>query len=119
MQKLEDLELIKFFDWIRWHTNQDPRLSIIHHVANERKTGWRSGKFLKQKGIKSGVPDICCPIPNKLYHGLYIELKIKPNKLSETQEKFCKAVYELGYCVRLAYSGDEAIEILKSYLAAS
>lgn len=62
------------------------------------------------------MPDICAPIPIGKYHGLYIELKIAPNKLSEAQLKMCKLLHSLGHCVRIAWSGDEAIRIFKEYL---
>lgn len=112
----EDAELVKFFDWVKWHENHDPRLKTIFHVANERRTSPQAGLRLKQKGVRTGIPDICVPIPRKGFHALYIELKIKPNKLTESQETMLKLLYDLGHCARVAWSGDEAIDILKSYL---
>lgn len=119
LMQLEDNYLIQVFDWVTWAAIQDPRLNIIHHVANERRCSPFAGKILKRKGVKSGIPDICCPIPNDKYHGLYVELKVKLNKLSTTQIEVGKLLSALGYLVRVAWSGEEAIEIIKTYLATS
>ena len=116
MVKREDSELIKYFDWVTWQEKIDPRLAAIYHVANERKCSQYAGKIMKRKGVRSGVPDVCGPIPNSKYHGFYFELKIKPNKLSPKQVTFCALLYRLGYCIRVAWSGDELIELTKKYL---
>ena len=118
-KRSEDLELIKFFEWVDWHAKVDNRLEAIYHVANERSTSWASGKILKQKGVRSGIPDVFCAIPSHGSHGLFIEFKIAPNKLTANQERFFKLFYSLGYTTKVAWSGDEAIQILKEYLVPS
>jgi hypothetical protein len=115
----EDEELKAVFDWLYWQALKDTRLSLAFHVANERKTSWYNGKSLKQKGVKPGVPDIFIPIPNKTSHGLFIEMKIKPNKLTAHQVFFCSGLKEVGYAVFVAWSADEAINIIKEYLCYS
>ncbi|CAB4203012.1 VRR-NUC domain containing protein [uncultured Caudovirales phage] len=114
--KKEDSELIKFFDWVSWQEKIDPRFKAIYHIANERKTSWIGGKILKSKGVRSGVPDVCVPIPTKSYPGLYIEFKVKPNKLTSNQSDYCQLLHAMGYAVRIAWSGEEALGIVKSYL---
>lgn len=47
-----------------------------------------NGAVLKAAGLKSGVPDICLPVPSNGFHGLYIELKFGANKATEKQEDF-------------------------------
>jgi hypothetical protein len=49
------------------------------------------------------------------YHGLFIEMKRKPNKLTKNQEDWMRRLYLAGYCVRVAWSGEEAIELVKEY----
>lgn len=112
----EDLELIKFFKWVRFQEKQDPRLAIIYHVANERKTGWKAGEILKQKGVLPGVCDIIVPIPSNGLPGLFIEMKHGTNVLSDAQERFCSTARKLGYAVHVAYSAKEAIQCLVEYL---
>ena len=112
----EDSELIKFFDWVRIQEKFDDRLSVIYHVANERKTSQHHGKIFKQKGVRSGVPDVCVPIPSGMYPGLFIEFKVKPNTLSDNQKKFIKTLISVGHLCTIAYSADEAIRIVREYL---
>lgn len=115
-KNLEDLELIKFFEWISWEEKIDPRLQVIWHTANERKCSWQQGKILKQKGVRKGVLDVCVPIPNNQYCGLFIEFKQPGEEMSADQYSFSKKVQAIGHLVTIAYSGDQAIAILKSYL---
>jgi len=112
----EDSELIKFFDWVRINEKFDPRLVCIYHIANERRTSMHKGKIFKQKGVRSGVPDVCVPIPSGMYPGLYIEFKVRPNSLSDAQKAFIKALLKIGHLVVVAWSADEAIQIVREYL---
>lgn len=112
----EDDELIKFFEWVSLMSISIPELKAVFHVANERKTSIAHGVRLKRKGVRSGIPDVFCLIPNNDYHGLLMEFKSEKGKLSKTQEEYLKLFYALGYCVRVARSADEAISILKTYL---
>lgn len=113
----EDDELMKFFDWVSWQQNSDPRLAAIYHVPNERRTSWFMGKILKRKGVRKGIPDVCCPVPIPPYVGLYAELKIKPNKLTIDQLTMLKLLSNLGHCTRIAWSADELIKICEDYLS--
>ena len=115
----EDAELIKFFDWLSWQEKRHPHFGAVFHVANERRASWRQGKILKRKGVKAGIYDVICPIPIYPYHGLIIELKIKPNKLSLQQAKMGQLFQSLGWCVRIGWSGDEAIEHFREYMKGS
>lgn len=112
----EDLELIKYFDWVGWQAKIDPRLKLIHHIANERKVSFKWGQILKQKGVRAGVPDVNVAIPSHGFPGMWIELKIPPNTLSSAQEDFCKLLHGVGYVVRVATSADEMIALTKEYL---
>jgi hypothetical protein len=117
-KNLEDAELIAFFDWVAWQSKRNPILQVIHHVENERKCSIAQGNRRKRKGVKAGIPDIVCPIPSGDFHGLYIEMKTKKGKISPEQERMMRLLHGLGHCVRVAYSGKEAISILEAYLKA-
>lgn len=112
----EDSELIAFFDYIRWQETLNPILSVIFHVENERKCSWAQGLIRKKKGVRAGVPDIIVPIPKGPFHGLFIELKLPGRKPTVTQQEYMIKLYTLGYCVKIAYSAEQAISILKEYL---
>lgn len=113
---LEDAELIAFFDWVRWQEKKNPVLKVIHHVPNEGKTTLAGGARKKRKGCRAGILDINVPIPKGDYCGLWIELKTIKGKVSVEQKKIIEILHRLGHCIRIAYSGEEAINILKWYM---
>lgn len=87
------------------------------HIENERKcTPWQGAKR-KRKGVKAGVLDnfildtVC--FDNETYKGLWIELKIWPNKLSPAQVVWSQKIRKCGYLVYLCYTIDEVINILR------
>ena len=71
---------------------------------------------LRREGVKAGVADIFVPIPSYGYHGLFIEMKFGRNKLTELQQEFFEYATQQGYCCKVAYSAEEAIEIIDEYL---
>lgn len=71
---------------------------------------------LKKQGTKSGVPDCCIFEPNKDYHGLFIELKVKYNKPSPAQNAWITKLNQRGYLAVVSYSLDECIDIVRKYL---
>ena len=77
MQPLTESQLqIQIFEWAQLMTGKYPELSLLYHIPNEGKRSIYYGAKLKREGLKSGVPDICLPIPKGQYGGLYIELKV-------------------------------------------
>jgi len=113
----EDGELIKFFDYVRIKSNQDSRYKNIIHIPNEGKRSWSYGRKMKAMGLSAGFPDIAVLIPTDVHHGLFMEMKIFPNKVTENQEGWLRRLLEMDYCVAVPYSGDEAITILEWYMA--
>ena len=77
MQPLTESQLqIQIFEWAQLMTGKYPELYLLYHIPNEGKRSIYYGAKLKREGLKSGVPDICLPIPKGQYCGLYIELKV-------------------------------------------
>lgn len=109
---LEDIELIKIFDWLRFMKLDN----ISFHVGNERKCTPQAGALLKRKGVTAGVSDIFIMRPSHLWHGLIIELKVKGGKLSPAQDKFLAQMNMEGYCAKVCYGADETIDIICKYL---
>jgi len=106
-----------FFDFVRYKTNSDERLFACYHIPNEGKASIQRRLALARAGVKKGIPDICCPIPNDKYHALYIELKVKPNKPTVAQRELIEHLNKLGNYATVCYSGSEAIQTLERYLA--
>jgi len=72
---------------------------------------------MKAEGISAGVPDICIPVPNKHYHGLYIEMKRrKGGVVSEKQKKWIETLNNNGYLAVVCRGFEEARGVVEEYI---
>jgi len=55
-------------------------------------------------------------IPKGKYHGLLIEIKIPPNKLTKEQAQFFHDMRDLDYCCIECHSYEEAKGFIEQYL---
>lgn len=111
----EELEMIAFFDWIRLQEPQKPHYALFFHCPNERKASIQRRITMARAGVRKGIPDICYPVPNKKYSGLYIEMKVKPNKPSKEQTAVLEHLKEVGAYACVCWSASEAMEIASAY----
>jgi hypothetical protein len=89
---------------------------LAFHIANERKTSPRHGAKLKRMGVLAGVSDFFIAEARRGFNGMFLELKIKPNKLTENQKTFIQKAQRKGYKAYVAYDIDEAIKVIEEYL---
>lgn len=96
----------------------EPRLELLYAIPNGEWRHPATAARLKAEGVVSGVPDLCLPVSDGVFHGLYIEMKKRDhsNRPSKNQKRFIKLLSEQGYRVEVAYGSDEAIDILQGYL---
>lgn len=109
----EDQEQLAYMCWVRMYKDLS---NYTIHIANERQTSPARGAKLKRMGVKAGVPDIFIMKPTKLYHGLWIELKVHPNKPTKTQLEFIENAKSEGYAAIVCYGADNAITATERYL---
>lgn len=96
---------------------QYPCLKLLYHVANERNCSLVQGKQLKLAGVKPGIPDLHLPVPNKKYHGLFIEMKrAKGGMVSDNQKWWLAELTNKGYKAVVAHGWIEATNIIMDYL---
>lgn len=107
---------ILIFDWVELHKHKYPELELLYHIPNGGYRNIATAKRLKAEGVKPGVPDLCLPVAKGIYNGLYIELKTNKGRLSENQKKWLESLQNQGYYAVVAYSFDQAIGLLKSYI---
>lgn len=107
---LEEIEHLKTVEWLKQMTDLP-----FYHYANERKCTPMEGVRLMRLGVKPGVADLHLPRSNETYKDLWIELKSKDGRVSEAQANFLRERIEEGSCAEIAYSSEEAIEIIKSF----
>lgn len=87
----------------------------VHHSPNAGKRSMYLGKKLKDLGMMPGFSDLFFLQGNDKYKGLFIELKVKPNKPTTAQLKFIELVNSLGYLGTVVYELDDAIKIITTF----
>lgn len=102
---------------VRYFRLQYPQYGkLFYHVANGGKRDKITAVVLKRQGVVSGVSDLQLSVARRGYHGMYIELKVGKNKLTEEQSEFQNAAKAQGYYCCVCRTIDEFIERIKWYL---
>lgn len=97
-------------------------LRWIHAIPNGGSRGETkeiavlNGAVMKQEGVKRGVHDVFLPFPNQGFSGLYIEMKVGKNKLSDEQKEFKTFIEQNKYGSAVCYSWIEAVNAVCNYL---
>lgn len=116
MKSLEANEQRTLFDWVRWNEGKNPDLWFLHAIPNGGSRNKIEAANLKKQGVKAGVSDLFLPVAKGVYHGLYIELKIKGGRTSDLQMEWIKRVQMQNYMALVAYGFDEAKAVIEWYL---
>lgn len=117
-QSEHDIQRMLFL-WAKYTSNRYTGLYLMFAIPNGGARDKVTGAILKAEGVKPGIPDIFLPVPCGPYHGLFIELKSKGGRASDKQKEYMFRLSELGYCVRLCKSFDEAVAAIQSYYLGS
>jgi hypothetical protein len=105
------------FRWATFQSGKYPELDLLYHVPNGGKRGKAEAGRFKAEGVKSGVPDICLPVPRGGYHGLYVELKRrKSGKMSPAQDRWIIELVKQGYHTAICNGWEEAAQVILEYL---
>lgn len=96
--------------------NNDPRYENIAACPNAGKRTPQVARYYVQEGLKAGFPDITVAIPRSPYHGLYIEFKRHPNKMSKEQLDWQERLTRAGYHYRVCWSFEEAREVVENWM---
>lgn len=104
---------------VRWFDLQYPLYSpYLFHIRNGGSIkSPREGRKFKLMGVRKGVPDLFLSIPNKQYHGLYIEMKKPGGKLSMQQIDTKEMFERQGYEFYVIDSIEDFIKSVRDYLA--
>lgn len=105
------------FAWSKLMQPQLPELVLLHATGNGNgKRNIIQGARLKREGVVAGVGDIFLPVARGGYHGLYVELKVKGGRLSDTQKWWITKVNEQNYLAKVCWGWVEAREVIEEYL---
>lgn len=96
-------------------------LDLLHAIPNGGDRLAHVGGKLKAEGVKSGVPDLCLPVPCGRYAGLRIEMKVpaketaKDYGLSGSQIKWCTRLAAQYYAVLVCFDWESAKRAIRCY----
>lgn len=116
MIQREESEQIALFQWAAMMESKYPALRLLHAIPNGGHRHKATAARLKAAGVKAGVPDICLPVARGDWHGLYIELKVGKNKLTEAQRRWKDDLIRYGYLALVCYGWEEARDVIEWYL---
>ena len=91
-------------------------LSFLFAVPNQGERSKATRGRMIREGLKAGVPDLILPVPRAGFCGAALELKIHPNKPSDSQAAWLDALEAIGWRCAVAYTLDEAKNFLASYI---
>jgi hypothetical protein len=114
MKHLESRLQINCVKWFRLAHRQYANHLI--HVPNGGSRDLRTAQRLKAEGVLPGVADLVLFIPTQTHHGLFIELKVKPNKQSAHQKEWEKLVTAMNYAYVVVYSFEDFKLQIEAYI---
>jgi len=111
--------------WAAMNVGKYPELRWLFHIpnggmrGNDARTRAVMGNALKAEGVKTGIADLMLPYPRGGYHGLWIEMKKKGEKVKKgsDQDKFGKEMLAQGYGWCECDSYEKARDVLIQYLS--
>jgi hypothetical protein len=113
------------FEWAKLQEGIYPQLLLLFAIPNGGKLPYtRRGKHvfsperlkLVKEGLKQGVPDLFLAFPSKFFFGLFIEMKFGKNKPTTEQVWWLQELALQGYATAIAYSFEEARDVIVNYL---
>jgi hypothetical protein len=118
----EHSEQAAFIQYCERNLSHLPELAWLYATPNGGKRNLQVAIKLKAEGVKAGVPDLCLPVPRQkpsggVYHGLYMETKVKPNKPTPEQRAWLAFLEAQGYAAAVCYGYDGLVETVIWYLA--
>jgi hypothetical protein len=102
--------------WKWLNISKYPELVNLFAIPNGGARDVRTGAKLKAEGVLAGVPDLFLAAVRGKYHGLFIEMKVKPNKPTVKQTEVIQNLRKQGYAAYVCYGADSAIELIGKYL---
>lgn len=101
---------------VRWLRLQHPNV-LCFAIPNGGARSALTGAMLKAEGVVAGVPDLMIAMPKNGYAGLFVEMKVKPNRPSREQKEIISKLEDAGYKVAFCYAFEEFVKIVTEYLA--
>lgn len=109
-------EQVALFQWIFMQLNKYPELNNIFAIPNGGHRHKLTAIKLKKEGVRAGVLDIFLAYPKGKYHGLFLEMKVKNNRLQDNQKEWINRLEPAGYKCVVCWSWLDAKQAILEYL---
>jgi len=114
----EDSLQIAVMDYIRY---QYPGVLAVHianerYISDDKNKAKRVGGFFKRKGVVAGMPDVLIFEKKHQCCGMAIELKIKPDTPTKSQQQILIKLFVRGWLTAVCYGFDAAKHEIDTYL---
>lgn len=90
---------------------------LFFHVPNGGSRNPREGAKLKRMGVLPGVCDVLILNPMGSWNGCAIELKIKPNKVTDSQVDFIGKLDKINWYTKVCYDFESAKNVIDIYFS--
>jgi hypothetical protein len=100
---------------VQWFRTQYPNY-VLFHIANGGRRNLREAVRLKKQGVLAGVCDLFLMLPNKKYHGFWIEMKSAKGGLTLNQVTFMQNAEAAGYATIVCRSFQGFVFAIREYL---
>jgi len=115
--KSEHQEQAGLVAWCREAAKFIPAFEMLFAIPNGGKLSGRQKVYKWQEGVEAGIPDLMLAVSRSGYHGLFIEMKVKPHgATSKDQKKWIARLRRESYRVEVAWTQAEAQAIICDYL---
>ena len=115
--KSEHDEQSNLFAWARKYAPMIKQLAMLFAIPNGGKADKMQKIWAWKEGQEAGVPDMFLAVPRGEIHGLFIEMKVKPNgKVSDDQKRWHVMLEAMGYQVEVCWSSEAAQKVILDYL---
>jgi hypothetical protein len=92
------------------------RVSPLFAIQNAYNGNPVQGARSVREGVRSGVFDLCLPIPYKKYHSLYIEVKTEKGRMSKNQKKWGDFLNLMHNKAVICRSPEEILRAVVNYM---
>ncbi len=114
----EHEEQKRLFQEAALRARRHPEWALLYAVPNAAKRSPALAAYMAAEGLRSGIPDICLPVPRGEYHGFYGELKRqRGGTLQPEQREWLEALRAQGYFANVYRGCDEALRAIEAYLS--
>jgi hypothetical protein len=102
---------------VKWFRLQYPQYAnLLFAIPNGGARNAVTGAMLKAEGVTAGVPDLFLAVPKQGFFGLFIEMKVHPNKLTLEQKTMIELLQVQNYCCMVIYTFEQFETMITNYL---